>query len=141
MKNFLKLSIILLFMSCSKETKKTESNLDKIVGIWVPFEIKQSDGTISSGPFTANTIIGIYAESIKIDSNGKYFPVIWNNINDYLIKTEEIGDFEFTTINKKIILKNGPIDLELDFKELNPNELVLLYSSGDRYRFKRELAY
>ena len=141
MKNFFKLSIILLLMSCSEDTKKTESNLDNIVGIWVPFEVKQSDGTINSGPFTTNNIIGVYAESIKIDRDGKYFPVVWNNINDYLIKTDEIGDFEFTTINKKLILKNGPWDLEFDFKELNPNELVLLYSSGVQYRFKRELAY
>lgn len=141
MKKSLILLTIPLLLTCS-DNESNNNGLDskEIAGIWVPFEISYSDGTIHNGPFTSSSIFGVYAESVQLNLDKTYYPVSWIDENHYLVKTEEAGDFEFNQNDKQLSFKSGPWDIEFRVIKITGSELWI--SSEDvQYKLRRELEF
>lgn len=101
-------------LGCSKDHLTPLSEYKKIAGIWVPYEIRYNDGSINNGPFTANTIFGGYVESVQLNSDKTYFPLVWHNADEYIIDTGEGGNFQYIADKKKIIFTEGSWDMEFE---------------------------
>lgn len=52
--------LALLVLGCS-DNPKPSIDAKAISGIWVPYEIRYTDGTIDYGPFTGRSVFGAYA--------------------------------------------------------------------------------
>jgi hypothetical protein len=138
---------ILLLPGCSDEPVTPTVDFKQYSGIWVPYEITDGNGIISQGPFTSSTIFGVYAESIQLNADKTYVPVIWTDEENYFFKTEERGYVEYSSNEDKLFLKGGPVDLEFEIIRFNNDDLWLKYvgeffilgGPQAQYKFKREL--
>jgi hypothetical protein len=116
-------------------------------GLWAPYEIKYSDGTIRSGPFTSMSIFGVYAESIKFTDDNGYIPVIWADINNFGLKTTESGTFKIRG-ETKLLLTGGAWNMEFEITKLSNDEMWLSYigevpilgTPKTLYKLKREIS-
>jgi hypothetical protein len=134
-------------LGCSDESATSTKDFKKYNGIWVPYEIIDENGTISKGPFTNSTIFGIYAESVQMQEDKTYVPVIWTDKDNYNLKTVDRGNFEYSPNETKLFFKSGSMDLEFVIIKYNDDDLWLRYvgelsilgGSQAQYRLKREL--
>jgi hypothetical protein len=136
MKTRILVLISLLFIGCGESSPQPFS-FEQAVGIWVPYEIKNEDGTISKGSFTASSFFGVYAESFKLTADKTFIPVTWTNKQMFNLKLEEKGICAYSSDSKKIIF-SGVWKLEFDLIKFEKNELWLK-SGGVLYKFKREM--
>jgi len=106
MKRFLLITffgfMISLFVGCTKNSHKTPETFDyeQAAGIWVPYENTDEAGIIQSGPFTASSLFGIYAESVQLTVDKTFILVSWIDNNTFTLKTAETGTFECSLPNK-----------------------------------------
>ncbi|MFZ6014427.1 MAG: hypothetical protein ACOYXT_29075 [Bacteroidota bacterium] len=132
------LLLIILISSCSDDLTEDKFDSKELTGIWVPFEIIHN-GIVETGPFTSSSIFGVYAESLKLDDNNKYYPVSWTNKDEYVVKFNEIGDYEFVKSNNNLLLTSGPWDMEFTVIKMTSAE-VWISSDFGLYKLKREPA-
>jgi hypothetical protein len=70
--------LISSFESCKKNRPESIIfDYEKAAGIWVPYQIILEDGSIQNGPFNNSTVFGVYAESVQLNKDGTFIPVIW----------------------------------------------------------------
>jgi hypothetical protein len=93
-----------LVTSCTERHVGPQFEFKEYAGIWVPYEIIYEDGTNETGPFSARTIFGVYAESIQLKVDKTYTPVIWYSKDQYSSKMEDAGVFEFSTGRMSFLL-------------------------------------
>jgi hypothetical protein len=130
--------VVISFLgSCKKDSNEVlPFDYEQGAGIWVPYEIAYQDGTIDSGSFAASSIFGVYAESVQLNRDRKYIPVIWFNKDTFTLKTDESGSFQYS-LNNKLIFTGGPFDLEFDIEKFKEDDLWLRISEVV-YKFKRQ---
>ena len=71
-------------------TEQPFFDLNKAIGIWVPYEYILNDTLLVTGPFTTMSIFGAYDESVEIRADKTFVPVIWFS-NTNIIKSETEG--------------------------------------------------
>ncbi len=144
--NFRLLSIlgILLLFACKSKDPEPISDFKDYEGIWVPYELIYTEGTVSTGPFYANSFFGVYAESILFQANRQFVPVSWLNEAENQLKTDEAGSFDYYPIEKRIVFK-GLWEFEAKIVKYSEDELWLkltkpaqLQSFIDVYKLKRK---
>jgi hypothetical protein len=130
-------SVLSFFDSCKKDSHEiTPFDYERAAGIWVPYEITYQDGTVDSGPFTASSIFGVYAESVQLNRDRTFIPVIWVNKDTFGLKTAESGNFEYSPDNK-LVFTEGLFDLEWAIAKFKDDDLWLrIYEV--LYKFKRQ---
>jgi hypothetical protein len=133
---FLLGTLVFLADSCKKENQTT-TFYERAVGIWVPYEII-SAGTVSTGPFTANSIFGTYAESFKLNTDRTFIPVMWTSNTDYLLKTDEQGTVTYTASNERIKFDAPFTYIDCVIVKFQDNELWL-DMNGILYKLIRKL--
>jgi hypothetical protein len=139
----------LLMISCSKESTVPAFDVKKLSGTWVPYEIVNDNNVVLAGPFTGNSIFGVYDESIRIKENGTYSPAFWRDKDNYQVRSQE-GSFEYISKENKLIfkeIKSISWDMEFEFVKITENELwlkslkkgVAIPTPFALYKLKREM--
>jgi hypothetical protein len=138
-----------IVLSCSDDSEPS-IDVKAISGIWVPYEVKYTDLTIEHGPFTARSMFGAYAESVQLNNDKTFVPVIWTDKDNYVLKTDEGGSLEYVSKGGRLFFTNGAWDMEFKITKYGNDELWLTYKGGEeglsllgdvrtQYRFRREI--
>jgi hypothetical protein len=91
--------------SCKKsDMEPVAFSYENAVGVWVPYEIILEDGRIQVGPFTSSTHFGVYAESVQLNKDQSFIPVIWKTSTNYLLKNDEKGTYKYIRSERRLIL-------------------------------------
>ena len=117
------LTAFLFSQGCSQESSEPKFDFINYSGIWVPYEIKFQDGTVRDGPFHANSIFGVYAESVHLKEDKTFVPIAWENADRYVIKTEEAGKFEYNKSNNTLNFKEGRWNMQFEILNYSEDEL------------------
>ena len=132
--------MISLLAGCRKGAHKTVEGFDyeHAAGLWVPYEVTDELGTDRPGPFTANTLFGIYAESVHLKIDKTFIPVTWIDKDHVSFKTQETGTFQ--SLPGKKLRFQGIIEFECEVIKFEGDDLWLkMYStSGRTYKFKKQ---
>jgi len=129
--------MISFLVSCKKDSHELmHFDYEKAADIWVPFEIVDEAGTIHSGPFTANSIFGAYAESVQLNRDQTFIPVIWFNKDTLILKPDESGNFEYLP-DIKLRFTGGLFDFECDIIKFEGDDLWLKIFEV-LWKFKRQ---
>ena len=72
-------TVIFFLNSCKKDSHEVIPAFDykQAAGIWVPYELIDELGTLHNGPFTSNSLFGIYAESVQLNKDQTFIPIVW----------------------------------------------------------------
>lgn len=139
----IKILILLITFSCSKEEVSVNSKFENYSGIWVPYKIIHEDGTIDHGPFTSQNIFGAYDESVELnEAYKKYTPVNWTNKDTYIKDTAESGNLTFDDNENRLIFTDGSWYMEFKIVKYSVDELWLKdlgLPGNSLYKLKREL--
>lgn len=129
--------IAFIFFSCQgQENVVTEIfSFEQAKGIWVPFEIRDADGSVQSGSFTSNSFFGVYAESFKLNEDQTFIPVVWSTNTNFLLKEDEKGTCKF--FDNRLVF-NGTWELDFELIKFENNELWLKRLDF-LMKFKREM--
>jgi len=130
---YILLSIIIC--GCSDETPTPGQNT--LIGFWVPFEVKMPDGRLKEAPFANYSIFGFYAESIKFNTDGTYFPAVWIGTNNYYTYDLDGGKFEYEQTSGRILLSEGQWDMDMSVLKLSHEELWVVEDNWT-YKLKRK---
>ena len=132
--------MISLLAGCKKDAHKSVEGFDyeHAAGLWVPYEVTDELGTVHPGPFTANTLFGIYAESVHLKIDKTFIPASWIDKDHVTFKTEEAGTFQ--SLPGKKLRFQGIIEFECEVIKFEGDDLWLKMSStsGELYKFKRQ---
>jgi hypothetical protein len=117
-------------------------DVQTLSGIWVPYEVKYADGTMYTGTFTAMSIFGNYAESVQLNEDETFVPLIWLDKDNYTFKIDESGSFEYASQGHRLFFTDGAWDIEFHITKYNKDQLWLIYTGdvalqGAEFRFKR----
>ena len=134
-------TVFLVISGCKKDNPKTTYNFNYELaeGKWVLYEITSDTGSIQSGPFTSNSIFGVYAESVQLNKDKTYIPMSWVDKNNFTLKTDEAGNFEYSANNK--LRFYGTFNLEWELNKFQGDELWLeLQTNSDSFlhKFRRQ---
>jgi hypothetical protein len=132
---FIALTLAWILGGCKKEQSKVLDTAS-VSGLWVPYEFVNTTGSLDSGPFSGSSLFGVYAESVKINADGSFIPVLWSDSVNYQLKDDERGTFEIISSRNEIIFQ-GIWRLEFELTRFDRNELWLRDISGLR-KFRRK---
>lgn len=129
----------LSIQSCKKDSQATPEafNFEREAGMWTPYELVAEDGTVYPGPFTAQSLFGVYAESFLLNKDKSFIPVIWVNKNEIYYKNNEKGMVSYLAANKKIVFKND-WELEYELVKVEGDDMWLKSSVHGLYKLKRQ---
>jgi hypothetical protein len=128
--------VISFFDSCKKDSHELiiPTFYEQAAGIWVPYEYLQN-GIVLTGPFTSSSVFGVYAESVLLNKDQRFIPIIWINKDTFSFKTADAGNFEYLPGNKLIF--KGPVELRFDIIKFEDDDLWLKNFQG-QYKLKRQ---
>lgn len=136
------LGVVISFLgSCKKDSQEEVKAFDyeKAAGIWVPYEMIQPDMTINSGEFTANSFFGSYDESVRLNKDQTFIPIVWNNKDNFFLDTSKTSTFEYLPSNKLIFNRDrisGDLSFEYEIIKFEGNDLWL--KNYATIKFKRQ---
>lgn len=126
------------FQSCKKgHPESIAFDYEKAAGIWVPYEVRNGDGSIANGPFSFGSIFGVYAESVQLNKDKTFIPVQWQGKTNFDLKLTEEGTYQYVSFGQKLIF-DGVFKIDSKIAKFSNNELWLDFT-GVIYKFKREL--
>ena len=142
-------TLTLFVLACSDDSDSL-IDMKAISGIWVPYEIRHTDGTIEYGPFTARSVFGAYDESVQLNSDKTFVPVWWINKDEYGLSTGESGKLEYSIYGRLLLFTGGSWEMEFEITKYGEDELWLTYKGGEewnsllgdvetQYRLRREV--
>ncbi len=136
MKSSILIFLVVCFFSCQENPIIPQPfSFEAAAGIWVPFEMINADGTIITGSFIANSFLGVYAESFKLNEDQTFIPVMWSTSTNFQLKADEAGTCNFSG-NRLVFNGNREIDFEL--VKFENNELWLK-RMDTLHKFRKEL--
>ena len=97
--------VVISFLgSCKKDTHEEIKTFDyeKAAGIWVPYKVIQPDGAISRGGFRYNSFFGSYNESVQLNKDQTFMPIVWYNKDTIVIDSSKMSTYEYLPANKLI---------------------------------------
>jgi hypothetical protein len=125
------------FQNCAKKNIGSSGfDYNETTGIWVPYQFIYADGSTSNGPFTSGTIFGVYAESVQLNDDHTFIPVIWQDRNNYTLKQDEKGTFNYNSATKELIFDNI-FHTVFSLTRFEKDELWLS-ASGILHKFRRQ---
>jgi len=128
---FIGICILLLVAACSKDdSKKSPQGYELLIGIWVPYEIDYASGDVYTGPFKSMSIFGVYAESIKFNSDSTYVPIVWTDKSNFETQESDSGKIQVQQSGKQIMLVEGSWDMQFDITKSTTDELWLTYTGN-----------
>lgn len=137
---------ILLMLGCSDKSI-SPGDFNQYSGIWVPYEIRYADGRIHTGPFINMSIFGVYAESVHLNEDKTYTPVIWQDADNYDYISNDEGNIEYASYGTKLFFTEGAWNMEFEITKYENDDLWLTYAGGPPllgdaqtlYKLKREI--
>lgn len=127
MKRFFFFTLAIVLASCGDDESNPIISTD-LVGIWVNLEVESADGNIRS-IVPAESVFGIYAESIQIKETGVYVPVIWYSADNYNIKKDDKG--KFAQEGNTLILTGGPYHMKFNILKFEGDDLWIKRTDED----------
>lgn len=132
MKNILLLiCVILILNSCSEDLEIINS---KIYGKWVTIEIEEKDGSKIEGPLTGYGIFGAYSESIQLNTDNTFVPLMQIDADNFVSSTSEAGTFLYQS--QFLELNGGAWDMDFNVVKLNDADMWLK-TSERTYKLNR----
>lgn len=113
-----------------------EFDLNKAVGLWVPYEYVQGDTLVVPGPFTTMGIFSAYSESVEFKADKTYVPVIWYSATHIIRNELEGGPVEYNKATKQLIFTNG-FGYKFFVRKFEGNQLWLDLNWG-MYKFEKK---
>lgn len=132
--------MMLVSGGCKKNNDKPAVlilSTDRLVGLWVPYESIWSDGVVFTGALTASSIFGSYDESVQINKDHSFIPVVFFDKDNIKYSIEEKGTYSFTPFGK--LEMNGSWKFEFTIERLNADEMWLKTSQTQNlYKFRKQ---
>jgi hypothetical protein len=135
---FILLAGMLVPGGCKKSNDKPAVlilSTDRLAGLWVPYELIESDSVVFTGAMTANSIFGSYDESVHIYKDHTFIPVVFFDKDNIKYSIEEKGTYSFTTFGKLVM--NGPYKYEFTIERLEAGEMWLQVRET-LYKFRKQ---
>lgn len=112
------LLFIVVILSCC-QSQETLSNrpftFKEAAGFWVPYEVKQDDGSVFTEGLQMFDFFAPYTGSVKLNEDKTYFPFIYtNDKSDYYLREDSSGTVEL--INDQLFFKSFDSLWQVDFK-------------------------
>jgi hypothetical protein len=98
--------ITITAFSCSDDPF-TEADVKGFEGIWVPYELILTDGTVNTVALTGQSFFGAYDESLKLLPDGTYVPLLWRNKDDFYYDYSESGTFSIDPVHNVLSMTDG----------------------------------
>jgi hypothetical protein len=131
--------LLFSFTSCKKSSNEPEAfNYEQAAGIWVPYEILLEDGSIQKGPFTSASHFGVYAESVQLNKDLTFVPVVWESQINYKLKQDEKGTYKYSAADVSLIFNGYDWNNEYKITKFTSDELWLNVHNSI-YRLKKQL--
>jgi hypothetical protein len=119
MKRFFFFAITIALSACADDESKPIISTD-LAGIWVNHEVESANGEVREVS-PAESVFGVYAESIQVKGNGVYVPVIWYSVDNYDFKKDDKG--ELVQKGNTLILTKGSWDMKFIILRLEGDDL------------------
>lgn len=119
-------AILLVAGGCNKNDDKPAIlflSTDRLAGLWVPYESIWLDSIVQTGPHTLTSIFGAYDESVQINEDHSFIPVIFFDKDDIRYDNSEKGTYSFTPFGK--LEMYGAWKMEFTIEKLNAGEMWL----------------
>ena len=135
-------AITLIFSACKKDNNINGEVLrspEHLAGLWVPYELIEN-GTVFTGNFTGNGLFGAYAESVKIESDLSFIPVIFFAQGNKTLKQDEKGTYRINGLSGKMEM-NGIFKIETRVIKLTADEMWLNMwpnTANVLYKFRKQ---
>lgn len=134
--------VVISFLGgCKKDSNEEVNTFDyeKAAGTWVPYEMIQPDGTISSGDFRYNSFFGSYNESVQLNKDQTFMPIVWYNKDTIFFEASKASTYKYLPSNR--LLFNGDrnsIDLTFEYDIIKFEGDDLWLKNYATIKFKRQ---
>ena len=126
--------------SCKKDSHELiPFDYEKAAGTWVPYEMMQPDGTIDKGDFRYNSFFGSYNESVQLNKDQTFMPIVWYNKDTFFFEASKSSTYEYLPNNRLIFNGNrssGDFAFEYDLIKFDGDDLWL--KNYATIKFKRQ---
>ena len=123
-------------VSCNKSKDPLPFDWTPLLGKWVPYEFKHSDGTVETGPFTAMSLFAAYNESVWIKEDRTFIPMAWYSASQIFFNDFDKGPVVYNDGDRKILFQAG-FSFEGTVVKLEASQLWI-QNDHVLYKFRKE---
>jgi len=137
MTNMRMLAIITLLLLVSCDDTSHEFSLEAASGIWVPYEIKNVDGSLVTTELLGYDIFGAYSESVHLKADGTFVPVRWISKSEYYLNQEDSGSVAYSSVDKVLTFSSSVWVFSFTLSRYDRKTLWLKSKEGVEFKFKK----
>jgi hypothetical protein len=123
------------FLACKKDSGTPAFDYQRVEGVWVPYEYIDGSGIYQPLSIQGSSVFGVYAESVKLNTDRTFIPVTWIDSANYTLKLNEQGTYEYLS-DRNVFAFNNVRQFEMHVSLIQGQELWLT-NNGEIYKYRK----